>query len=61
MNVRNHDEWTIERWRTEPRWRVLEDVDEPLLADQAPPLWKDVTIASIAALLLWGAAVVLFG
>ena len=61
MNVRNHDEWTIERWRVEPRWRALEDVDEPQLAEQAPPLWKDLTVASVAAILLWGAAVVLFG
>jgi hypothetical protein len=61
VNARNHDEWTVERWRVEPRWRILEDVDEPPFAEQAPPLWKDLTVASIAAVLLWGAAVVLFG
>ena len=61
MDARNDDEWTIERWRVEPRWRPLEDVDEPLLVEQAPPLWKDLTVASIAAVLLWGAAAVLLG
>jgi hypothetical protein len=61
LNARNHDEWTIDQWRTEPRWRVLEDVDEPPFVEHAPPLWKDVTVASIGAVLLWGAAVVLFG
>jgi hypothetical protein len=61
VNARNHDELTVERWRIEPRWRILEDVDEPPFVEQAPPLWKDLTVASIAAVLLWGAAVVLFG
>jgi hypothetical protein len=28
--------------------------------DQAPPLWKDLTIASAVAVLLWGAAFVVF-
>jgi len=53
------DEWTIERWRTEPRLVNLEFSDTP--ADQAPPLWKDLTLASAVALLLWGAAAVVFG
>ncbi len=61
MNARNHDEWTIERWRVEPRWRTLGDVEEPQLVEHAPPLWQDLTVASIAAALLWGAAVALFG
>ena len=60
MNGRNHDEWTVERWRVEPRWRTLADVDEPEPVEQAPPLWKDLTVASIVAILLWGAAAVLF-
>lgn len=61
MPAKNRDEWTIERWRREPRWRALDEVGEPELVEQAPPLWKDLTVASIAAVLLWGAAVVLFG
>jgi hypothetical protein len=61
VDARKDDEWTIERWRVEPRWRSLGDLDEPQLVEQAPPLWKDLTVASIAAVLLWGAAAVLFG
>lgn len=61
MDARKDDEWTIQRWRVEPRWRALGDLDEPQLVEPAPPLWKDLTVASIAAVLLWGAAAVLFG
>ena len=61
MDALENDEWTIERWRVEPRWRTLADLDDPQLADAAPPLWKDLTVATIAAVLLWGAAVVLAG
>lgn len=61
MNARNHDEWTVERWRIDPRPRTLADVEERQLAEEAPPLWKDLTAASIAAVLLWGAAVALLG
>ena len=61
MTPRSQDEWTVERWRTEPRWHPLENVEEPQLVETAPPLWKDVTVAAIAAVLLWGAVVVLFG
>ena len=53
------DEWTIERWRTEPRLVGLKLEDS--LTDATPPLWKDLTLASAIALLLWGAAAVLFG
>jgi hypothetical protein len=61
VDALENDEWTIERWRVEPRWRTLADADDPQLADVAPPLWKDLTVATIAAVLLWGAAVVLAG
>jgi len=55
---RNIDDWTIDRWRTEPQWRALE-LDDPQLVDQAPALWKDLTVASVVAAALWVAAVVL--
>lgn len=52
------DEWTIERWRTEPRLVDLEFSDASI--DKAPPLWKDLTLASALALLLWAAAALVF-
>jgi hypothetical protein len=55
VRTRRHDDWTIERWRLEPRFHTLE-FDEPGASEQSPPLWKDLTIASIAAALLWAAA-----
>ena len=58
MRSRHYDDWTIESWRIDPRLRALEtDIDEP---DQTPPLWKDLTLASILAAALWGAAAMLF-
>lgn len=59
MDTREVDDWTIKRWRTEPRYDVLE-FDEAPGQEQAPPLWKDLTIASIVALLLWMAAAAVF-
>ena len=59
MTKRNADDWTIERWRTEPRLVGLEFRD--VSVDQAPPLWKDLTLASALAILLWSAAAVVFG
>ena len=59
--MRIHDDWTVERWRAEPQWKALrfEETIEPNAAEQTPPLWKDVTCASVVALLLWLAAVAL--
>jgi hypothetical protein len=58
LQSRHYDDWTIESWRIEPRLRALEvDIDEP---DQNPPLWKDLTLASVIAALLWGAAAMIF-
>jgi len=54
------DDWTIERWKTEPRLVGLELSDLPSV-DPAPPLWKDLTVASALAVLLWAAAAVVFG
>lgn len=54
------DEWTIERWRIEPRLVDLE-FDESTPLEQAPPLWKDLTVACAVAVLLWVAAAIVFG
>jgi hypothetical protein len=53
------DDWTIERWKTEPRLVGLEFSDTTI--DQAPPLWKDLTLASALAVLLWAAAALVVG
>jgi len=56
--MRKADDWTIESWKTEPRLVALEFSDH--VVDKAPPLWKDLTVASALALLLWGAAAIVF-
>jgi hypothetical protein len=53
------DDWTIESWKTEPRLVGLEFSETAV--DHAPPLWKDLTLASALAILLWGAAAIVFG
>jgi hypothetical protein len=53
------DDWTIERWKTEPRIVGLEFSDGSV--EPAPPLWKDLTVASALAVLLWAAAAMVFG
>lgn len=58
--MRKADDWTIERWRTEPRLVGLE-FSEPVTFEKAPALWKDLTLASALAVLLWGAVAVVFG
>lgn len=58
LRTKHYDDWTIESWRIEPRLRALDvDIDEP---DQNPPLWKDLTLASVVAAVLWGAAAMIF-
>ena len=62
MRSRHYDDdWTVETWRIEPKLRPVGDDpaggEEP---GQNPPLWKDVTLASIIAALLWGAAAAMF-
>jgi hypothetical protein len=55
------DDWTVETWRIEPKLRpVGEDVAGVDETDQNPALWKDITLASVIAALLWGAAAALF-
>ena len=60
--TRNSDEWTIDRWRLEPRLSgPSEDIEDPAGVDPAPPLWKDLALASVVALGLWMAAVAILG
>jgi hypothetical protein len=60
MNSRNYDDWTIERWRLEPRISGLE-FEDSTNTEKAPPLWKDLALASVLAALLWIAAALIFG
>jgi len=55
---RKTDEWTIEKWRTDARWGRLEFGDT--LLDRGRPLWRDLTVASVVAVVLWVAAAVVF-
>jgi hypothetical protein len=57
--TRDYDDWTIKRWRVDAPVHAVEFEDVPAI-DQAPPLWKDLTLASIVAILLWVAAVAVF-
>jgi len=62
--MRQADDWTIERWRTEPRLVGLEFGEATAgdtAVEQTPPLWKDLMLASALAVLLLGAAVAVFG
>jgi hypothetical protein len=59
VTTRKADDWTIERWKTESRL-VLPEYSE-VSVDDATPLWKDLTLASALAVLLWAAAAVVFG
>lgn len=55
VTTRNYDDWTIDRWRIEPQFPSLE-IEDPPAPDQAPPLWKDLTLASLIAAGLWAIA-----
>ena len=59
MRTGSFEDSTIDRWRLEPRVPVLDPDDSPI-KEQAPPLWKDLTLASVVALLLWIAAATMF-
>ena len=59
MRTRNYEDWTVERGRIEPRFEAL-DFPDASTDEQAPPLWKDLTLAAIVALLLWIAAAAVF-
>ena len=59
MRTHKADDWTIERWRTEPRLVGLEFSDTIL--EHTTPLWKDLALASAVAVLLWIAVAIVFG
>lgn len=54
MRKHEADDWTIERWRTEPPLIGLEFSD-PVL-EGSPPLWKDLTVAFVILAVLWAVA-----
>ena len=56
--MRKADEWTIERWKTRAPLVGLEFSDR---VEPATPLWKDLTLATVIAALLWGAAAIAIG
>jgi len=61
LRARHYDDWTIESWRIEPRVRPLDAaVNADNAGDMNPPLWKDLTLASVVAVLLWGAVALMF-
>jgi hypothetical protein len=60
VSTRNYDDSTIDRWRLEPRLTAF-DFDDPQDVEQAPTLWKDLTVASLVALVLWATAAIVFG
>jgi hypothetical protein len=60
VSTPNYDDWTIDRWRLEPRLGGFE-WDDPADAIDAPALWKDLALASVVALVLWLLAVTIFG
>jgi hypothetical protein len=51
----NYDDWTIDRWRIEPRLKAL-DLEMTDVEEKSPALWKDLTLAALIAILLWMAA-----
>jgi hypothetical protein len=52
VTTRNYEDWTVDRWKVDAKFPALE-LDEPSSVEQAPPLWKDLTLASLVALGLW--------
>jgi hypothetical protein len=60
MSLPNSDDWTIDSWRREPRLHGLQ-IDDPPESDAVPGFWKDLTLASIVAVVLWITAAVVFG
>jgi hypothetical protein len=59
VHTSNYDDATIAKWRLEPQLTAA-DIDDTQY-DQAPPLWKDLALASIVAVLMWMGAAAIFG
>ena len=59
VSTRNYDDWTMDRWRLEPRLDAFE-LEDPSDVEQAPTLWKDLTVAPLVALVLWVVAAIVF-
>jgi hypothetical protein len=55
MNARDFENWTVKGWRLEPRVQGFE-FEDLSGGEQTPPLWKDLTLASVVAVLLWALA-----
>jgi hypothetical protein len=60
VSTRNSDYWTIDRWRLERPFNAFE-IDDPPGLEQAPTLWKDVTLVSVIAVVFWLTAAALVG
>lgn len=55
------DNRTISTWRVDRKIHLIDDgFDDVASIDQAPPLWKDLTLASVVAVLLWAVATAVF-
>ena len=60
MSAHEFDNWTVNRWRLEPRIRGLE-FEDLSNGESSTPLWKDLTLASVVAVLLWAVAAAVVG
>jgi len=60
VSLPNYDEWTIDRWRLEPRTKLL-DIEVPEEPETTPAFWKDLTTATLVVAALWMAAIIVFG
>ena len=60
MRTPNYDDWTVTRWKLEPRFSAV-DFEETPPVETAPPLWKDLTLAAVVAVAIWIAAAAMFG
>lgn len=58
MKAHDTDNWIVRGWKPEPRVGGLE-FEDLAGGDQAPPLWKDLALASVAAVFLWVLAALL--
>jgi len=57
----DYDDWTIDRWRLEPKLYGIRMPAAHETEETSPPLWKDVALASAVAILLWGGVVLVLG